>query len=1323
MKTSIACGWLLASLYLTGCMTSGGEILFDFDGDGSLDEDDCDSQNPNIYPGSPDEYGDGIDSNCDGADGIDSDGDGFASNAPLSDPLRDCNDSDPSWYPGAADSIDAGGADNNCDGTDGIDSDGDGWASQASGGQDCDDQDPDQAQAQDLDLDGISDCDGDCNDLDPSMHPGASELCDGKDNDCNAAADFENIAGGEIDGDGDGSPPCAEDCDDSDPSRDSRDDDGDGFSTCVGDCNDTSSAIYPGAYDEWGDSIDSDCDGVDGNDLDGDGHAGDALDDSADCDDSDGSVYPQDADGDGFTLCNDDCDDNDPNVFPYAAETVCDGVDSNCGSDDPSIEAQEQDIDGDGYLPCAPYLGTDPTLLGGADCDDTNAGLYPADADGDGATLCDGDCDDADPNRLPGATELVCDGFDSDCLIDIGEQDNDLDGQLPCEGDCDDHDPTMYGSDGDGDGRSPCGIDGMAGTNDDDCDDHDSSIYPGNTELCDGLDSDCIFDGGESDDDGDGYVECSPWVGSDPGIIGGQDCNDADPAQIPTDADGDGAAGCAGDCDETDPSIYPGAIDASCDGVDSDCLADPAEVDDDGDGWLDCLGYTGTVAGIAGGGDCDDSDPDFTPADADNDNWSSCGPDGVPGSADDDCDDQDDSVFPYAPDASCDGIDHDCHYDGDEIDDDGDGYPECGPYTGSDPTILGGGDCDDGDPNNVPLDADGDGLAGCAGDCDETDPSIYLGAPDLSCDGIDHDCLVDRDEIDVDGDGFMPCQGDCDDGNDHRYPGASELCNGIDDDCNGAPMGLEIDNDGDGFNECSGNDCDDYQSSIYPGAAEACDGIDNNCNGVLDDQLDADGDGWSTCGADGAIASGDEDCDDNDAGLNLSDSDGDGYVSCPSYVGSDPLIHGGEDCDDLDATRYPGNPAWERWYDADTDCSGDWGNSLRWASNASFSGEAASAGIDMVISAAGDVDGDDLDDILIAAPRYYDGQNESGKTYLFFGSSVTTASSFSLAAADADFLGSRGGKAGSSISSAGDVDGDGLDDILIGAEMGLGPIWLSVGTTYLLLGSSIASGGSFNSASAHATFVGEGINDYLGRSVSTAGDVDGDGLDDILIGAPENDDGSNQAGKSYLVLGSTIAAGGSFSSASADATFIGEAARDESGSSVSTAGDVDGDGLDDILIGAPWNDDASNSAGKSYLFFGSTIAAGGSFSLAVADATFVGEAAGDQSGSSVSTAGDVDGDGLDDILIGAPENDDSSSGAGKSYLVLASSIAAAGRFSLATADAAFVGEAAGDNSGASVSTAGDVNGDGLDDLLMAAPYNDSSGTNDAGKSYLILSPY
>ncbi|MBJ95529.1 MAG: hypothetical protein CMP23_13785, partial [Rickettsiales bacterium] len=118
-----------------------------------------------------------------------------------------------------------------------------------------------------------------------------------------------------------------------------------------------------------------------------------------------------------------------------------------------------------------------------------------------------------------------------------------------------------------------------------------------------------------------------------------------------------------------------------------------------------------------------------------------------------------------------------------------------------------------------------------------------------------------------------------------------------------------------------------------------------------------------------------------------------------------------------------------------------------------------------------------------------------------------------------------------------------------------------------------------------------------------------------------------------------------------------------------------------------------------------------------------GEAAGDQSGSSVSTAGDVDGDGLDDILIGAPENDDSSSGAGKSYLVLASSIAAAGRFSLATADAAFVGEAAGDNSGASVSTAGDVNGDGLDDLLMAAPYNDSSGTNDAGKSYLILSPY
>ncbi|MBJ94940.1 MAG: calcium-binding protein, partial [Rickettsiales bacterium] len=113
-----------------------------------------------------------------------------------------------------------------------------------------------------------------------------------------------------------------------------------------------------------------------------------------------------------------------------------------------------------------------------------------------------------------------------------------------------------------------------------------------------------------------------------------------------------------------------------------------------------------------------------------------------------------------------------------------------------------------------------------------------------------------------------------------------------------------------------------------------------------------------------------------------------------------------------------------------------------------------------------------------------------------------------------------------------------------------------------------------------------------------------------------------------------------------------------SGTSVASAGDVDGDGLSDLLIGAPSNDDVGSSAGKSYLFLASSIASGGTFSLSAADASFVGEASSDNSGSSVASAGDVDGDGLSDLLIGAYRNSDgaydpsTSTNAGKAYLIL-----------------------------------------------------------------------
>jgi len=303
------------------------------------------------------------------------------------------------------------------------------------------------------------------------------------------------------------------------------------------------------------------------------------------------------------------------------------------------------------------------------------------------------------------------------------------------------------------------------------------------------------------------------------------------------------------------------------------------------------------------------------------------------------------------------------------------------------------------------------------------------------------------------------------------------------------------------------------------------------------------------------------------------------------------------------------------------------------------------------VSSAGDVDGDDRDDLLIAAPYNDEGGSSAGKTYLFFGSTVAGGGSFDLSQADASFVGESASDAsGYSVSSAGDVDGDGLDDLLIGAPIYGTGYFTEAGKTYLVFGSTVGSGGSFSLSAADAVFMGEEGWDGSGTSVSSAGDVDGDGLDDLLIGAPYNNAGTLAGGKTYLFLGATVAGGGSFDMGSADAIFLGERRNDYSGLSVSSAGDVDGDGLDDLLIGARLLD-VSSAAGKTYLLLASTVAGGGTFDLSVADARFLGENAGDLSGTSVSSAGDVDGDGLDDLLIGAPgyggSNDD-----GKAYLIL-----------------------------------------------------------------------
>ncbi|OJA03436.1 integrin alpha, partial [Bathymodiolus thermophilus thioautotrophic gill symbiont] len=332
---------------------------------------------------------------------------------------------------------------------------------------------------------------------------------------------------------------------------------------------------------------------------------------------------------------------------------------------------------------------------------------------------------------------------------------------------------------------------------------------------------------------------------------------------------------------------------------------------------------------------------------------------------------------------------------------------------------------------------------------------------------------------------------------------------------------------------------------------------------------------------------------------------------------------------------------------------------------------------------------------------------------------------------------------GHSVSSAGDVNGDGFDDLIVGS-FGVDAYGRrsNVGKSYVIFGATKVV---YDETTSYINVLGFAIygydleeGDQSGYSVSSAGDVNGDGFDDLIIGAPyANPDGKNNAGASYVVFGKNNATTIYLKpSSSILGGFVikGENAGDYSGYSVSSAGDVNGDGLDDLIIGA-----YHNGAGKSYVVFGkansnlvnlSDIVSGtGGFVIN-------GEFSSSWSGFSVSSAGDVNGDGLDDLIIGAYRTYGGYYDVGKSYVVFGKTDKTAinlSDISSGTGGFAIKGDngVAWDKSGYSVSSAGDVNGDGLDDLIIGAPgaslteskriVNGRSDMHrDEGKSYIVF---
>ena len=391
------------------------------------------------------------------------------------------------------------------------------------------------------------------------------------------------------------------------------------------------------------------------------------------------------------------------------------------------------------------------------------------------------------------------------------------------------------------------------------------------------------------------------------------------------------------------------------------------------------------------------------------------------------------------------------------------------------------------------------------------------------------------------------------------------------------------------------------------------------------------------------------------------------------------------------------------------------------------------------VSAAGDINADGFDDLIIGV---YGGdgpgntRTSAGESYVVFGHAggfPATIDLGTLAAGNGGFViygEDQLDRSGHSVAIAGDVNGDGFDDLIIGAYLGerptpFGNLSIDSGESYVVFGHAGGFGASIDLttiAAGNGGFVihGQEPGDASGWSVSSAGDVNGDGFDDLIIGAiAANGPGNarHYAGDSYVVFGHA----GNFSAeielaaiAAGNGGFVihGQDAVDRSGWSVSSAGDINNDGFDDLVIGAIDADGPSNSrdlAGDTYVVFGASAFAAEIDLAAVATGAggFVihGEATNDFSARSVASAGDINGDGFDDILIGAREAggpDIQTSGAG--YVVFGKAGGFAAEIDLrdiVLGNGGFtIGRA--NYAGYGVSSAGDVNGDGFDDLILGA---------------------
>lgn len=515
---------------------------------------------------------------------------------------------------------------------------------------------------------------------------------------------------------------------------------------------------------------------------------------------------------------------------------------------------------------------------------------------------------------------------------------------------------------------------------------------------------------------------------------------------------------------------------------------------------------------------------------------------------------------------------------------------------------------------------------------------------------------------------FVAAAGDCDDEDGAVNPGAEELCNGADDDCDDTTdEGFDADGDGHNTETCEdGDDCDDADPAIYTGAEDAClDGIDSDCDGADDAcRYDYEGD----LGAADAKLYAEGRSDDAGRHMDAGDIDGDGIEDAvvgamwaDGYQGSAWIVYGPisgasafEDAA-LELTGGTGQYEGGRTTaigDVDGDGYGDVFLGSPDATSydavvflgpvmeeASFAEADVRATCNEAIECGhggdlADIDGDAVADWIVGAGEEGTGGYYSGSVYVVLGP-LSAGTAGLRGSADVELAGeTAGSETGRVLVSGGDMDGDGVGDLMVTASYDSegGP---NAGAVHVVLGPITAD---LDLGDSDGKLLGASAYDYAGEALGM-GDVDGDGLTDALVGAYASAGGAGQA---YAVYGPATA---TVSLSDAEATIRGSGAE---GVGVSLAAqDLDGDGAGDLLTGAATDNTAGRSAGAAYLYFGPVE---GSLSVTDAAEVFTGEARGDAAGIGVGF-GDLDGNGQSDILIGATGESTGAVDGGAFYVV------------------------------------------------------------------------